>query len=168
MPFLGSRRRLATGCKTLPVLAGFSLLAFLPTWLEKEGGWINLRPFLAIVLALASLVVVLALTLSSLCVRQGFGRIRFLFWVVAWTLLAWDAIAAPFVIYGSFRSEIDWGASVLALLYIWALTLALLLPLVLLSFFQPLYQSRFMAFLQPQPPRLPSQPTVPPKVSQVA
>lgn len=152
MPFLGSRYRIVAFFKTLPVLAGFSLLAFVPTLLGDGGGWIDLRPYLAALLALASLAATLALTLGGLSVRRRFGRIRLLSWLVVWILLAWTAIATPFVIFAALESHINWGEAFLVLLLISGITLALLLPLVLLSFFQPFYRARFLDWLKAPPP----------------
>lgn len=152
MPFLGSRYRIVAFFKTLPVLAGFSLLAFVPTLLGDGGGWIDLRPYLAGLLAVASLAAMLALTLGGLSVRRRFGRIRLLSWLVVWILLAWTAIATPFVIFAALESHINWGEAFLVLLLISGITLALLLPLVLLSFFQPFYRARFLDWLKAPPP----------------
>lgn len=152
MPFLESRYRIVTFFKALPVLAGFSLLAFVPTLLARQSGWIDLRPSLAALLALASLTATLALTFGSLSVRRRFGRVRFLFWLAVWTVVAWTVIASPFVIIGSLNGDIEWGASFFAILYASAISLALLLPLVLLSFFQAFYRARWFGFLNvPQP-----------------
>lgn len=194
MPFLGSRYRIVTFFKALPVLAGFSLLAFVPTLLANRG-WLYLRPplaalldfaslavgsvvlrhtfgaSLAVLLALASLSVMLALTFGGLSVRRRFGRIRFLVWLAVWTVAAWAVIAWPFVTIGLFNSDVEFGASLLAILSASTISLALLLPLVLLSFLQPFYRARLSGFLKiPQaggaiasaiPPKLPevNQPT---------
>jgi len=146
IPILESRYRIVAFFKALSVLAGFSLLAFAPTLLARQSGWIDLRPYLAALLALASLAATLALTFGGFSVRRRFGRIRFLFWLAVWTVLAWTVIASPFVIISSLNGDIEWGASLLAILYASAISLALLLPLVLLSFFQPFYQARFFGF----------------------
>ena len=147
MPFLGSRYRIVAFFKTLPVLAGFSLLAYVPTLLGDEGGWLDFRSYLAALLAVASLAATLALTAGGLSVRRRFGRIRFLCWLTVWLLLAWTVLATPFVIYAAVQSHVDWGESVVALLLISGITLGLLLPLLLLSFFQPFYRDRFLAWL---------------------
>jgi hypothetical protein len=148
MPFLGSRYRMVAFLKTLPVLAAFSLLAYVPTLLGDEGGWLDFRSYFTALLAVASLVATLALTVGGLSVRRGFGRIRFLSWLAVWILLAWTAMATPFVIYALVQSHVNWGESVVALLLISGITLALLLPLLLLSFFQPLHRARFLAWLK--------------------
>jgi hypothetical protein len=152
MPFLGSRYRIVAFLKTLPVLAGFSVLAYVPTLLGDGGGWIDLRPYLAALLAVAGLVATLALTLGGLSVRRRFGRIRFLFWLAVWILLAWTAIATPFVIYALLESHVDLWEFFLGLLFISGITLALLLPLVLLSFLQPFYRARLLDWLKVPPP----------------
>lgn len=152
MPFLESRYRIIAFIKALPVLAGFSLLAFVPTLLARQSGWIDLRPYLAALLALASLAATFALTLAGFSVRRRFGRRRFLVWLAAWTALAWMVIASPFFIIGTVNGDIEWGPTLLAMLYVTASSLALLLPLLLLSFFQPLYRARLFGFLKvPQP-----------------
>ena len=171
MPCLGSRYRLLAFLEALVVVAAFSELAFLPTLLAEKQGWLDFRPYLATVLALGSLAVTLALTLDGLSIRRRFGRVRFVCWLGVWTVLVWTAIATPFVIVGSLTGNIEWGATVLSILCVSAITFALFLPFVLLSFFQPFYRARFFGFLKiPQaggvvesvlPPKLPevNQPT---------
>ena len=164
MPFLGSRYRIVTFFKALVVLAGFSVLAYVPTLLADNLGWLDFRPYLAAFLGLASLAVTLALTFAGLRVSRRFGRVRFLFWLAVWSTLAWTAVLTPFVIIGVLKSQIDWGSTVLVLLVISGLTIALLLPLVLLSFFQPFYQARFLGWLK-VPEAAPSAgATAPPKI----
>jgi hypothetical protein len=152
MPFLGSRYRIVAFLKTLPVLAGFSLLAYVPTLLADEGGWLDFRPYFALLLAVASLVATLALSLGGLSVRRRFGPIRFLSWLAVWILLAWTAIATPFVIYALLQSHVDLWESFLGLLITSGITLVLLLPLVLLSLFQPFYRARLLNWLKVPPP----------------
>jgi hypothetical protein len=152
MPFLGSRYRIIAFFKALPVLAGFSLLAFLPALLVNHSGWLDFRPYLAVLLAVGSLVTMLALTLSGWCVRRRFGRLRFLLWLAVWTMLAWTVIATPFIIIGSLHGHLAWEQVCLPILGISGVTLAPLLPLVLLSFIQPFYRARLFTFLNlPQP-----------------
>ena len=152
MPFLGSRYRIVAFFKALPVLAGFSLLAFLPTLLGDRNGWLDFRPYLAVLLAVGSLVAMLALTLGGWCVRRRFGRIRFVCWLAVWTMLAWTVIATPFIIIGSLHGHLAWEQVCLPILGISGVTLAPLLPLVLLSFIQPFYRARLFTFLNlPQP-----------------
>jgi hypothetical protein len=104
------------------------------------------------VLALGSLAAVFALTLGGLCVRRQFGRVRFLFWLAVWTVLAWTLIASPFAIISKVNSDIEWGACLIAILYASAISLSLLVPLLLLSFLQPFYRARFFGYLNlPQP-----------------
>jgi hypothetical protein len=152
MPFLESRYRIVAFFKALVVLAGFSLLAFVPTLLADTRGWIDLRPYLAALLALASLAATLALTFSGFSVRRRFGRIRFLVSLAVWTVLAWLVIAAPFAVFNLLGGRPEWGEFVIAVLVISGILLALLLPLLLLSFFQSFYRARFAAWLNlPQP-----------------
>ena len=154
MPYLKGRHRIGTFFKTLLLLAGFSLLAFVPTLLADRDGWLDFRPYLAALLALASLAAAFALTFSGFSVRRRFGRIRFLAWLAVWTVLAWTAIAAPFAIAGSLDSGPHWGELFSSILLISGIMLALLLPLVLLSFFQSFYRARFAGWLnrlQPDP-----------------
>jgi hypothetical protein len=164
IPFLESRNRLLSFLKALLTLAGVSLLAFLPTLLATYGGWLDFRPYLAALLALASLAVTFGLSLSSLALRRRFGRARFLLWLAVWTVLAWVAIATPFVIVGSLTSNIEWGATVLGLLCLSAISLALVLPLVLLSFWQPFFRARFVGFLKMPQTDPPAETTMPPRL----
>jgi hypothetical protein len=148
MPLLESRHRMVTFFKALPALAAFSLLAYVPTLLAKDSGWIDLRAYLVVLLGLASLAATLALTLGGISVRRRFGRVRLLCWLSVWTVLAWTMIASPFIVIGSVNGHIEWGPSVLAILCVTGISLALLLPLLLLSFFQPFYRARFFSFLK--------------------
>ena len=154
-PYLESRYRIITFFKALPVLAGFSLLAFVPALLTRSGLWLDLRGYLAALLALASLAATFALTLAGFSVRRRFGHRRFLVWLAVWTALAWMVIASPFFIIGAVNGDIEWGPALLAIPYVTASSLALLMPLLLLSFFQPFYRARLFGFLkapQPGPP----------------
>ena len=151
-PYLESRYRIVTFFKALPVLAGFSLLAFVPALLMTSSGWIDIRGYLAALLALASLAATLGLTLAGFSVRRRFGRRRFVVWLAVWTALAWMVIASPFFIIGTVNGDIEWGPALLGMLYVTASSLALLLPLVLLCFFPPFYRARLCGFLKvPQP-----------------
>lgn len=151
-PYLENRYRIVTFFKALPVLAAFSMLAFVPALLTRSGGWLDLRGYLAALLALASLAATLALTLAGFSVRRRFGRRRFLVWLTVWTALAWMVIASPLFTIGTVNGDIEWGPALLAMLYVTASSLALLLPLLLLSFFQPFYRARLFGFLKaPQP-----------------
>ena len=151
-PYLKSRYRLAMFFKTLPALAALSLLAYVPTLLGDKAGWLDFRSSLAGLLAFASLAATLAFTLAGLGVRRRFGRIRFLFWLAVCTVLAWTAIAAPFAVFSLLGSAPEWGEFIIAVLIVSGIMLLLLLPLVLLSFFQPIYRARFADWLNlPQP-----------------
>jgi len=167
MPFLESRSRMGAFFKTLPVLAGFSFLAFLPTLLELQSGWLDMRPYLAALLALTNLAVTLALSFTGLCLRRRFGRVRCIVWLAVWTVLAWTAIATPFAIIGSASGRNDWGEGLLAILSISAISLGLVLPLVLLSFFQPFYRNRFFGWLNLLQPGSIVGAAVPPKILDV-
>lgn len=152
MPFLVSHSRIVVFFKTLPVLAGFSLLAFVPTLLAQHSGFLDFRAYLAALLALASLAATVALVFTGLSVRRCFGRVRGIVWLAVWTVLSWAAIATPFAIVGSVNGGNDWGEGLLAILSLSAISLGLVLPLVLLSFFQPFYRDRFFGWLNlPQP-----------------
>ena len=170
-PYLKSRYRIVMFIKTLPVLAAFSLLAYVPTLLEASSGWLDLRSYFAVLLGFASLAAALALVLAGLAVRRRFGRIRFLCWLAVWTVLAWTAITAPFVVFALFGSRPEWWEFVVSVLVVSGFMLLLFLPLVLLSFFQPFYRARFAQWLNlpqrdtaagiPVPPTLPAMDQVP-------
>jgi hypothetical protein len=165
MAHLGSRYRLVAFLKALVVLAGFSLLGYLPPLLAGNSGWVDFRRYMALLLALGSLAVSLALTFSGRCVRRRFGRVRFLCWLAVWMVLAWTAVTTPFVIIEALKREIDWGGTVVALLVISGLILAMLLPFVLLSFFQPFYRARFSGWLNLPQASLTVRETVPPSIA---
>ena len=163
-PLLESRYRIVTFFKSVPVLAGFSLLAFVPVLLAGSSGWLDLRLYLVVLLALASLAAALALTLGGFSVRRRFGRIRFLAWLALWTVLTWMAIAAPFMIIGAVNGNMGWGSSLAAILTVSAISLALLLPLLLLSFYHPFYQARLLGYLKVPLPGPSVGAAVPPKL----
>ena len=146
-PYLQSRYCIVMFFKTLPALAALSLLAFVPTLLGGNGGWLDLRSYLAGLLAFASLAATLAFTLAGLGVRRRFGRIRFLAWLAVWTVLAWTVIAAPFAVFALFGSRPEWWEFIVPVLVVSGVMLLLFLPLVLLSFFQPFYRARFAGWL---------------------
>lgn len=147
MPSLESRSRIVAFIKALLTLAGFSLLAFVPTLAAAIGGWLDFRPYLTAMLALGSLVVTLALTFGGLYARRRFRRIHYLLRLAVWTVLAWMVVLTAFVFIGCVKDQTEWGEFVVALLGISGLTLVALLPFVLLSFFQPFYRARFFAWL---------------------
>ena len=152
MPYLASGFRILMFLKTVPVLAGFSLLAFVPTLLGRSPGWLDFRSVLAGMLAFAGLAATLAFVLSGLSVRRRFGRVRIVLWLVLWLVLAWIAIAAPFALFSLLGSRPDLGEFLIAILVVSGIMLALIIPFLLLAFFQPFYRSRFAAWLNlPQP-----------------
>ena len=79
-------------------------------------------------------------------------------------VLAWTVIAAPFAIFGSFGSRPEWGEFVVAILVVSGIMLALFLPLVLLSFFQPFYRARFFSLLKLPQPDLSGEGGTPPRM----
>jgi hypothetical protein len=164
MPLLESRSRIAAFFKILPVLAGFSLLALVPTLLAQQSGWLDFRPYLAAMLALASLAATLALVCTGHCVRRRFGRVRCIVWLAVWTVLAWTAIATPAAIIGAVNGGNDWREGLLAILSLSAISLGLVLPLVLLSFFQSFYRDRFFGWLNLLQPDPTAAAAVPPKI----
>lgn len=167
-PWLTSTYRVGMLLKTLPLLAGFSLLGFGLTLLAGGRGWIEFWPSLAILLGSVSLAASLALTLTGFCVRRRFGRIRFLLWLAVWILLAWTAIMTPVFALGAGGSSPEWKQLCIAIPVISGLTMVLLLPLVLLAFFQPFYRTRFTAWLKlPQPNPAPGV-EIPPRLADVA
>lgn len=148
MPYLKSRYRIVTFFKALPVLAAFSLVASVPALPSAQNGWIDFRLYLVIVLALASLAATFAFTFAGFSVRHRFGRMRFLAWLAVWTAVAWVVIASPFMVVGAVNGDMEWGPSLVAILWATGSTLALLLPLLLLCFWQPFYRARFSGFLK--------------------
>ncbi len=167
-PRLRSRYRIAMFFKTLFLLAGFSGLAFGMTQLAGSGGWIEFWPYLASMLGCASLAVTLALTLAGFSVRRRFGRVRFLLWLAVWILLAWTAIMTPIFIITSWDSTPDWNQLIIAIPITSGITLALLLPLVLLAFFQPFYRTRLLELLNLTQPGTPAEVAAPPVLVELA
>ncbi len=160
-PYLQARHRIGTFGKTLLVLAGFSLVAYGPVFFMNEGGFIDVRPYMAAMLAAASLVAALALVLAGHSVRRRFGRIRFVLWLAVWVVTGCTAITTPFAVAELLGDNVRWWDFASFILITSGLLLALLSPLVLLSFFQPFYQVRWYDWLKlPHPDhRPPPQPT---------
>jgi hypothetical protein len=164
MPYLQSRYRIASFLKALPVLAGFGLLAFVPALFTGYSGWFDFRLYLAVVLALASLATTFALSMGGFSVRRRFGRVRFLISLAVWNALAWLVIASPLFIMGIVSGRSEWGPALIFILGATGSSLALLLPLLLLSFFQPFYRARLLGFLNVPEIGSPSGATVPPRL----
>ena len=89
----------------------------------------------------------LGLVVGGFAVHRRFGAIRFLLWMSVLVLLAWSLASAPFLVPSALDSCVDWADYLTGLLVTSGLTLGLLLPLLLLSFLQPFYRNRFLAFL---------------------
>ena len=164
MPWLQSRYRAFGFVKTLAVLVAFSVMACVANVATGGASWGEFWPYLAILLGCAGLIVALALTLAGFCVRRRFGRWRFLLWLTAWVLLGWAATVPPLVlaISAAVGQGPDWTEAVLGMLVISLLTIGVLLPLVLLSFFQPFYRTRFRAWLNLPQPETPPNAAAPP------
>jgi hypothetical protein len=144
-PYLQSRHRGVVCLKTVPVLAGFSLLAFLPRLLGERAGFFDFRLAFVGAFGVVSLGVGLALVLGGWAVRHRFGRVRFLgsMALCLWLVLTLSGAVVAILTSGS----PDWGDLFLGVVITSGVILGLLLPLLLLSFFQPFYRARFNALL---------------------
>lgn len=169
-PLLESRFRIVSSLKTLALLAFFCAAACVPTLVSVDSAWSDFWPNLASLLGCGSVVVVLALALAGFCGQRRFGRLRFLIWLTLGTALAWGVImpSVIYVITSGLGAEVHWGEVAAGVLAISALTLVLLLPVVLLSFFQPFYRARFFAWLKLPQPAPPAEPNVPPRLAELA
>ncbi len=155
-PYLKSSHRFLTFLKTWLTLAVFSLLSFCPRFLGSSAGWIDLRPFAAVALPVASLLGAVALVLAGRFVRRRFGRTRYLFWLALGVCIGWNVCALPFVIFSSGKPE--WREFFLSTLTFSGVTLGLMLPLLLLSFYHPFYYGRLVSFLAIDTPSAPPLP----------
>ena len=165
-PWLASRYRVVMFLKTLPLLAGASMVAYVPTFIGGSVGGPDFWPYMVIFLGCAGFVVAAALALTGFCVRRRFGRIRFVLWLVVWVVPAWAA--SLILIMALLGGGPGWEELLIGGLIVSGITVAMLLPLVLLSFFQPFYRTRFSTWLnlpRPQPPPLPR---VPPPLVEIA
>ena len=144
-PYLQSRHRAVVCLKTVPVLAGFSLLAFSPRLLGERAGFFDFRMAFVLALGVVSLGVGLALVLGGWAVRHRFGRLRFLGAMAfcLWALLTLGGAVVALLTSGTS----DWGDLFLGVVMTTGVIVGLLLPLLVLSFFQPFYRDRFLAFL---------------------
>jgi hypothetical protein len=165
MPWLGGRLRVVMFLKTALLLAGFSMLAYAPTLIAGRNSpefW----PFVAIFLGAGSLVTALALALAGFCVRRRFGRIRFVLWLTGWVVPAWAAAFSLIMVL--LGGGPKWWEFVVAVLILSGVTVTMLLPLVLLSFFQAFYQARFPTWLNLPRPEPPPDLGIPPRPVEVA
>jgi hypothetical protein len=153
-PYLVSRSRPGVALKTLPVLAGFSVLAFLPTLLGQRADFFDFRTAFAVGLTTAGLVLTLALVLTGRTLRHRFGPVRLVLWAAVWLCLVWNIAVGPLVLLITAQGHVDWGEYFVGMLILSGMSLGLLLPLLLLSIFQPFYRGRLLAFLNlpPGPP----------------
>jgi hypothetical protein len=155
-PLLMSRRRWVGFFKTFPVLAGLSVLTFVPRLLgERGGGFVDARAIFAAGLVVAAFVVALALALSGWCLRGRFSRFRLLLWLAFWLWAVWTAQALPVVVASS--GQVDWWEMLGGLVKAAGVTLALLLPLLLWSFFRPFYGERLVGLLGVRPESNPAE-----------
>jgi hypothetical protein len=168
-PWLKSCYRVFMFLKTLLQLAGFSLLAYAATLVTGDEGWVDFWPYLAGLLGFSGLATTLSLALAGFCVRHRFGRIRFVLWLAGWLVLAWGAVITPlFIVTLGKEGPGGWEQLLIVIPVLSGFTLALLLPLVLLSFFQPFYRARFLAFLNLPQPGAAAGTRVPPVLAEVA
>jgi hypothetical protein len=165
-PWLASRYRVVTFLKTLLLLAAFSMVAYQVALIGGNGGWPGFWPYVAMFLGCVSLVVALALALTGICVRRRFGRIRFVLWLAGWVVLAWAAsLSLIKVLLGDGP---EWGELLLGGVVISGITVGMLLPLVLLSFFQPFYRACFSTWLKLPEAKPPPDSGIPARLAELA
>jgi hypothetical protein len=98
--------------------------------------------------------VALGLSLTSLTCRRRFGPLRFSLWLTVFLAGGWVVVAAPFVVAMTVMSGgPEWAAVLGAVLTFSGLTLAVVLPFLILAFAHSFYRERLVALLRlPEPP----------------
>jgi hypothetical protein len=153
-PYVSSRWRFVGFLKHLALLAGASSLAYLPVFLGESHGWLDFRQAFAIILAVTSLIIALALSLSGWCASKKSGRLRFILWLGLWLLLL--AAAGVGLTLALTDGSPDWGEAIIGWLTASGISLVILLPYLLLSFFQGFHRERFLEWFKLAGPPVPS------------
>jgi hypothetical protein len=151
MTYLKARSRIVALLKLFAVLTGFSLLAFVPTLLGGRTGWFDLRLPCTIALGCTSVAVSVALAMGGFFVRRKFGSFRFVLWLIPLLLIFWALIMTPIAVIEAPGNDMAWQQILGGTLIGCTVTVVLLLPILLFSFWQPLYRSRLVDWLKAEP-----------------
>ena len=147
-PFLARKHRFVTFLCFLPVTAIFSALTFAIRQDWSEGEPIMLVQ-IAVFLVLGVVVVALALFLTGLVCRRSYRPLAISLWLLAMMVGLWFLIAAPIFAIGTIASGGDapWLEFCGGLLLIAGICFVIVLPFLLLSFFNTLYRDRLKSLL---------------------
>ena len=161
-PFLARKHRFVTFLCFLPVMAIFSAITFALRQDWTESGSLTFA-MVGVFLTLAVLVMALALFLTGLVCRRSYRPLAVSLWLLAMTVGVWFLIAAPIFAIGTLASggSAPWLEFCGGLLMIAGVCFAIVLPFLLLSFFNALYRDRLKSLLHLEPPLPPSLPEPP-------
>jgi len=100
----------------------------------------------ALLIAVSSILMSGALTVSSLVCRHRFTAFRFIVGVIGSLLLLWTMVLLPFFLFARLAGSAEWSEFIAALLLLAGACLVPLLPFLILSFTHPFYRMRFVRF----------------------
>ncbi len=168
MPWLSSHYRVLMFVKTLPVLIAISMLGVVLSLLVPPCDWSNFWPFFVSALTLASLAAALAFTLTGFSVRRRYGRFRCFLWLAIWLVLCLSLMLTPIFVLFALPNGLECWRLFVGILLTSGMLLAVLLPFLLLSFFQPFYRARFAAWLNLRHAEPPVEAGFPPRTAEIA
>jgi len=155
--YLGRSHRLLTWLCILPTLAGFSILAFV-----AREGWDSAASEIlqvGILLAVSTLAISVALSLTGLLCRSRYRPVGLYLWLLALLAAVWLLVTAPFFIFAMIASggQIPWLSFFTVVFAVSGLSFAALLPFLILSSCSPLFRERLKMLLNasrevPPPP----------------
>ena len=150
-PFLARKHRFVTFLCFLPVMLGFGVLTFALRQDWSEGYSVASMVVLqvGIFLSLGVLVTALAMFLTGCLCRRSYRPVALALWLLAMLVVLWFVIVVPIFTIGMLMSGGDapWLEMLGGLFIIAGVNFAIVLPFLLLSFFDPLYRERLKGLL---------------------
>jgi hypothetical protein len=154
--YLRRQLRILTFLCIVLVLAGFSVLVFVP---QQSLDFAPETFGVMVALAAAVLATAVALSFCGLICRRRYRPLGIYVWLLLLLTVVWLLIVTPFVFFVEviqFRGNIDWSGLLFPFLAA-AIHFATLLPFLILSSASPFYRERLKALLnvKPEPPPVP-------------
>ena len=149
--YLQHSHRLLTFLCVLPVLAGFSMLAFVS---RQGGSLIDVAALqIGIVLAVSVLASAVALCLAGLICRGRYRPLGLYLWLFLSLVAAWLVMAFPFFLFALVISggRTPWSEFFVPILAVATGNFAVLLPFLVLSSASPFFRERLAALLHVKP-----------------
>lgn len=104
-------------------------------------------PASLIAFGLIGLNAALAWSLAAISCRKSYSPLRFLVWLIVWLLAAWLVTASPFIVIALFQVGVAALGAFVAVLVAVVAVFVTLLPFLVLTFAEPFYRARFLAYL---------------------